>query len=122
MERTKKVEKKAVEEVVAGGEPIYRWKKLGGGSFRMPNRIIKPGEIFEAPMSAIPEGFRDVIVPLDSIPEGVAPRPVISKTTEYSIVKREKGNWYDVTDDKGKQINEKALSKVDAEKLVDSLS
>lgn len=121
MERTKKVTKEVVEDIGILEEPTLRWKKTGGGTFRMPNRIIKPNEVFEAKPSEIPMGFRHIIIPLDEIPaEALAPK-VIGKTMEYSIVKREKGSWYDVVTEGGKKLNEKALTKDDAEKMVEDL-
>lgn len=118
MERTKKVTKSSEEEIPV--EPVIRWKKLGGGSFRMRNRVIKPNQIFSAPASEIPMGFRDVIVPVDELPEPVT-RMVTPKISEYKIVKRDKGNWFDVFSG-DKQINEKALTKEAAEKLIETLS
>ena len=50
-----------------------RWRKEGGGSFRTKingkDRIIKPGETFRALPEEIPLAFRDVVVPLDKVPE-----------------------------------------------------
>ena len=48
------------------GEGKIQWRKLGRGFFRLPNRIIKPGEVFWARPDEIPLAFRDMIVPIDS--------------------------------------------------------
>lgn len=118
MERTKKIK---ADITVAGDEPTIRWKKLGRGSFRMPNRIIKPGEIFTAKPSDIPLSFRDVIIPVDDLPKEMLEVKVDGKKPVFSVAKRDKGTWYDVIDDKGKKINEKALTKEAAISLVESL-
>lgn len=101
---------------------VIRWKKIGGGGFYFKNRIIKPGQVFTAKASEIPASFRDLCIPLDEI----KPAPVIPvKVTpaEYKISPRGKGKtWFDVIDKNGKAINEKALSKEVAEKLVDDLT
>lgn len=48
------------------GDGRIQWRKLGRGFFRLPNRIIKPGQIFWAHPSEIPEAFRDTIIPVDA--------------------------------------------------------
>ena len=42
-----------------------QYRKLGGGSFLMEKRIIKPGQIFWAFPSDIPEAFEDRIELID---------------------------------------------------------
>jgi hypothetical protein len=48
------------------GEGKIQWRKLGRGFFRLPNRIIKPGEVFWARPDEIPFAFRDTIKPVDA--------------------------------------------------------
>lgn len=99
-----------------------RWRKIGGGTFRMgKGRIIKPNQVFRARPSEIPEGFRDVVVPIDDVgteePEVVTPQ-----SPAYEIRQRSVG-WYDVINvSTGKVINERALRKSDAEALLASLN
>lgn len=96
-----------------------RWRKTGGGSFRMKGgRIIKPGQIFEATLDEIPEAFRDIIIPLDELPQET---PLIS-SVKYEI-KMKTGGWFNVVESvSGKAMNEKGLRKEDAEKLLADLS
>lgn len=55
-----------------------RWKKTGGGSFRLKSgKIVKPNESFRAKAEDIPKAFRDILIPLDGLPEE---RPLESKT------------------------------------------
>jgi len=109
---------------------VLKWRKLGGGSFHATiggrRRIIKPNQVFEARLDEIPEAFRDMIQPLS---------PAAAKAAEVTAVKEEAappvpveytlkhrgGGWYDVLDDNGKQVNEKAVKKEEAEKLISSL-
>lgn len=102
-----------------GPEDKVRWRKTGGGSFRMKNgRIIKPNEVFYATVAEIPRGFRDVIVPIDALPEEA---PIIS-ATKYELRTRGVG-WFDVVNTAtGKVENENALRKADAERLLRDLS
>jgi len=108
MERTKKKD-----------DELIRWKKTGGGSFRMKNRIIKPGQVFSARLSEIPDAFRHIIIPLDKLPEDVDDT-LKSIDNEYSIQHRS-GKWYDVVDGNKKVINEKAMSREKALELIKSL-
>jgi len=117
-----------------------RWKKTGGGSLHLTiggsKRIIKPGEIFTAKEEEIPDSFRDVIKPLDTIVvpvkqvekpvEPVKPvkpvEPVVKASAlEYSVRARSGGGYYDVVDKNGKAQNEKALREDAAEALLKSL-
>ena len=121
-------------------QSVIRWKKMGGGSLRGKfegrDQIIKPGQIFKAKSSEIPMSFRDVVIPLDSIP-GVAvpgvPLPEI-KAVEvvYKLKPREDGptlkpregsvGWYDVVDINDELLNEKGIRKDVAEKLIEDLT
>jgi len=111
MERTKK----AVE--------LITWKKLGGGSVYLKNRIIKPGQVFQATVDEIPVGARDVIVPVDAVEMKKAdPKAeVLEKADlEYFLNKRSAG-YYDVVDAEGKVQNEKALREGPAKELIETL-
>ena len=114
MERTKKA--KVASELIT-------WKKMGGGSFLMKNRIIKPGQVFQATLEDIPEGFRDVIVPVDPAEAKVASPEVDiveAVVLQYFLRKRSAG-YFDVVDIDGKVQNEKALREGPAEELIKSL-
>ena len=97
---------------------VIRWKKIGGGSLRFPNRIIKPGEIFHAHPDDIPVSFRDTVVPLDKIPEDVDGEFLEVKDVEYEIKPRGYGGYFDVFNkNTGKQMNPKALREEAANEL-----
>lgn len=99
-----------------------RWKKTGGGSFRLGNRIIKPGQTFSATEAEIPQAFRDVVIPSGSIPAAKPTPVIIGAEPGYKLKSRGTGRWYDVVNAKGKAINEKALKKEVAEKLLQDLA
>lgn len=64
-----------------------RFKKIGGGSLRWGKRIIKPGEVFTADPKSIPATFRNVLIPLDKIPEpGETTKEIISKQVSFEKV------------------------------------
>lgn len=105
---------------------IKEWKKIGGGSFRMSSgRIIKPGQVFKADENDIPLSFRNVIIPTDgskasSIEDTTVPVKV--SAPEYKVAPRGDSKvWFDVLNSSGKVLNEKALRKAEAEKLLESL-
>lgn len=125
MERTKINTASLAEEQV-------RFKKIGGGSFRMGNRIIKPGQVFMAFPSEIPKIFRDVVIAVDTNFKFDAtkakkeietpPPPVVVTPLKYSIQPHGKSLYlYDVVDAQGKILNEKSLKKEIAEKFVEDL-
>jgi hypothetical protein len=98
------------------------WKKIGGGTLNLLGSVIKPGDKFKAYPYQIPKSFRDVIVPLESIKEGVTP-VVEPAPIEYKVQPRGKSKtFFDVVDGNGKVVNEKALSKAIAEKLIEDLA
>ncbi len=97
------------------------WKKVGGGSLRLNGKIIKPGQQFRAHPNAIPAAFKDLIIPLESIPKKDEPPMIVTKTV-YEIKPRGKSkSLFDVVDKNGKVLNEKALTKEVAQKLVEDL-
>ena len=99
-------------------QPKIRWKKLGGGSFRTRNgRIIKPNQVFEASVEEIPKGFRDVVVPLEALPQD---KPLEVPPGNYQLRSRGAG-WYDIIDAQGKVVNENALRQDGARKLLEDL-
>ena len=101
-----------------------RWKKIGGGSLKLGGRLIKPEQIFKANPDEIPEAFRDVIIPLDEIKEKQLSEEAIpdGKIAEYTLQPRANSKlWFDVVDSQGKVLNEKALKKEVAEKLIADL-
>ena len=98
-------------------EGHIKWRKDGGGHFHLPGRIIKPGQIFTAHPDDIPLAFRDTVVPLSKLPEEKAPDVAAAK---YKL-KHRSGKWYDVVDAQGKVMNEKAMDRPDALKLIRDL-
>jgi len=104
-----------------------RWTHTGGGSFvaliNGRKKMIKPGQLFSAKLEEIPMNFRDIIVPADGAElkaaETVFETVDVAKL-EYTISPRG-GNWFDVLDSNGKQVNEKSLRKDAAEELISSL-
>lgn len=99
---------------------LVRYRKLGGGSLRFRGRIIKPNQVFEAHPGDLPPAFSDVIVPVDKN----SGQPVRSKIkpAEYKLEARDSGGWFDIVNAKtGKRMNEKALKRSDALKLVAKL-
>jgi len=105
-----------MERTKGNKNELIRWKKVGGGSFRMGNKIIKPGQVFSARLIDIPEGAKDVIMPVDKLPEGMKEDIKVIKAI-YSI-KHRSGKWYDVVNSNGKVLNEKAMTRADALELI----
>jgi hypothetical protein len=103
------------------GPRRIRWKNCGK-TLRMAGgkKIIKPNQIFLAFPEEIPNGFRDIIKPLEELPEDCDSK--IISITKYGIKRRGAG-WFDVVNvETDKPMNEKGLRKEDAEKLLAKLS
>jgi hypothetical protein len=110
-------------------EGKLKWKKVGGGSFQMGNRIIKPGQVFDATVSEIPKAVRDLIIPMDGNMEvwkdekEKTPEPADIVKPVYKLVPHGKSLFlFDIVDDAGKVLNEKSLKKEVAEDLMQKLN
>lgn len=108
------------------------WQKLGGGSLRMGNRIIKPNERFQAYPDEISEAFRKFIIPLSgnasfkpankgkqNVPappsKGVKPIFTVQPHGDSETL-------FDVVSSKGKILNEEPLKKNAAESFANDLN
>lgn len=109
-------------------EKVEKWQKIGGGAMRLLNgKRIKPNERFEAKESDIPS--MDLVKKIGS--GGMKRKgketkqkeePIETKKPEYTAKKRETSNYYDVVNEDGKAINEKALTKEKADELVEQMN
>ena len=109
-------------ERTKGTEEKRTWRKEGGGTFRMGNgKIIKPKQIFKAYESEIPKGFRDIVIAVGDLPEKEQEKIRNVNAPVFSLVHRG-GGWFNVTSSEGKIMNDKALKKDEAEKLIEALT
>lgn len=116
------------QETNALQEQEIQYIKKGGGSLRMARKgpkgrkgykIIPSGSKFWAYPHEIPEGFKDIVVPLNAVPEKEE-LPLDVEKTEYTKVHKG-GGKYNVVDSNGKVINEDLLTKDEAVDLIKSL-
>jgi len=70
-------------------EEMLHLKKVGGGSLRMPNRIIKPNETFWARRDEIPDVFMSSLILLDDSPQSRVRRRRLKEESTYEL--KEKG-------------------------------
>lgn len=133
----KRGNKKEIQEITAEGltntkkeSEIGWWIKIGGGSFRMTDqdghkKIIKPKQRFQARLEDIPVAFRDTIKPSGWEPKEktTAPKDIPGKGPVLRKVQRKNSKvWFDVVNEEGKPINEKALREQAADELIEQLS
>lgn len=109
-----------VTEAVDDGRIWYR--KVGGGSLRLPNKIIKPGEKFRARPEDIPRAFRDLCIPMENVKEAPVKKIEVVESVYKLQPRGTNKQWWDVVDANGKVMNEKAMKKDIAEKLISDLS
>lgn len=122
VERKRKVE--PVVEAV-NTEPVkLHWKKIGGGSLRLKNQIIKPNEKFYAALEEIPKAFMDRLVCLEDSKLAEVKLQVKKETQTpeilYKLKKAGKG-LFNVVNVTGKAINEVPLSEDAANELKTAL-
>jgi hypothetical protein len=131
-----------VDELLVG---MRCYQKVGGGSHRFPNRIIKKNQKFWATPETLPKSMKDLFKEVAPDKDAVivrlsnAPNPVIKNVEEAQIVEEKfelvpaldengvqilKGNsaLYNVVDEFGKAMNEKPLRKGKAEELLAALN
>jgi len=104
------------------GRILYR--KIGGGSLRIHRKIIKPNEKFYA-FPADVANFKNVVQPLEDIPkaDAVEEKEIEGTIPKYRAVPRGKSKlWFDVVGPGEKVLNDKALKKDAAEKLIEDLA
>ena len=108
-------------ETITVEEPVTpkpgRWRKVGKGSFRWKNQIIKPNQVFEAYRHEIPKAFFDSLEELEPEVKGEA-LPEIKKTT-FTIVPN--GEYWDIVDSAGRVLNENPLEEEEAESILKEL-
>lgn len=104
-------------------EKVKWFQKIGGGSFRLrTGKIVKPNERFRALESDVPKAFKDVLIEVEpSAPQQEKPSVAKVPSMKYSLQEPSKG-WYNVINENGKPMNEKALRKSAAEDLMAELN
>ena len=121
-ENEKDVTEEFFKDAVEAPDPDegkVKWRKIGGGTFRMSkNRIIKQNQTFMARPDEIPMQFRDVVVPVEPLLPEKALRVVSQK---YEVKSDKSPGWYNVFDGNGKQLNERRMKQDAAAILVASL-
>jgi hypothetical protein len=134
-------EKEKKSKLIPDGFKCYQ--KVGGGSHRFPNRIIKPGQKFWCNPSALPKAIVDVfkevpadynavIVNVENVPLSFNVDEAVIVPDKFEVVqardddgeplKKGKDLLFNVVDEEGKVINDKPLRKSKAEELVAALN
>lgn len=124
-------------------EGMKCFQKIGGGSYRTGNRIIKPGQRFWTYPESLPKvfkaAFKEVAADYGAVVVEPLNRPRIDGIEEAKIVPEkfeivkavdEEGNevkkgdsfLYNVVGEDGKTLNEKPLRKKKAEELLETLN
>jgi hypothetical protein len=106
-----------------------RWKVVGHRAYYWGKKIMKPGQIFVAFEKDLPAELKSIVIALDGIPDTppVIPKIEAPKITEtvipvtYHIKERFLGGTFDIINSRGKRINEKALTKEEADKMLNFL-
>jgi len=136
-----KDKKSKVTNIIPEGMKCYQ--KIGGGSLRFPNRIIKSGQkfwvypesmpsIFKSRVNEIPDDFGAVVVngierprfegkkALENVPDKF--EMVKALDEDGTVIKKGNSNLYNVVGADEKPLNAKPLRKGKAEELLESLN
>lgn len=94
------------------------WRKTGKGSLRWGNRIIKPGQIFEAFRKDIPNAFLNT---LEEITPEVMPEKYKETVQPVKFSKVETEGGFNIVDSHGRVLNEKVLNEDEVNDLLKQL-
>lgn len=132
--------KKIVNDIPKG---MKCYQKIGGGSLRFPNRIIKSGQKFWAYPESIPDIFKSrikedpadtgaVVIKTGGVPRIEGKKALVNVPDKFEMVKAldkdgktiKKGNsnLYNVVGGDEKAMNAKPLRKGKAEELLEALN
>lgn len=141
-----KKDKKAEKVAVNIPEGFKCYKKIGGGSYRFQNRIIKTGQNFWIDPDAIPTSFKDLFKEIPDDNKAVVIHTNVAKKSKeeasthvpekFELVQATDENGevlvkgkgknqeplYNVVDEGGKPMNDAPLRKGKAEELLAALS
>lgn len=115
------------------GKTLTKYRKVGGGSLRFKNRIIKPGQEFNADPDEIPTAFLDTLEVLGEVKgtvksgkskdKGKKDKKSAGKKNEYTKVPVEdEEGMFNLVDKNGKVLNEEPLSEEAADEFLASLT
>lgn len=128
---------------------VIRWKVVSSQAWYWGKKIMKPGQIFSAPESAIPIQNRLAVIPLDTIPDipdtsekeipATIPPPEVDLSADRPVVYHMKeredkhmemdaeghiinhGSYYDIISSEGKVVNEQPLTREQAKLMIKKL-
>lgn len=100
-----------------------KYRVISPRAYYWGKRIMKPGQVFSAFEKDLPEELKLMIVEVDVAPPVIQPevQEAPPHVITYRIKERKGGAYYDVVDSNGKKVNEKQLSKEEADELIKKL-
>lgn len=98
-----------------------RWRVTATKAYYWGTKIMKPGQTFVAREEDLPPALRAIVEPLEEATLAPDVKGQVNMPIIYRIKEKDNG-YFNVVDSKGKQINEKRLSKAEAMDLVKKLS
>ncbi len=109
-----------------GNKNKTKYKKLGGGNFRLSNgKIIKPNQVFWAYPKEISPAFKKLVIEMEDPkkePEETNDENIITKKDFGYALKHEGAGWFSIIDANGKKITETKMRRKDAEEALSKLN
>lgn len=119
----KEIPKEEIQIIDTPQAPL--WRKIGGGSFRFGNRIIKPNQTFYAYEEEIPMAFRQCIIRVSSVNAKEIESKGELKKVELLFSRQsipDNPGFYNVVNSVKRAINKEPLTEEQAIALTSSLN
>lgn len=110
---------KPIEPVISKDRMVYL-QKIGGGSLRLPGKIVKPNEKFWWPADQIPVAFKDLLKVLDES-ESVKTAKKAAQPL-YKVLPTDVTDVFAVVNTKTKKVLADDLTQEEADKMVAQLN
>ena len=96
-----------------------RWKMLAGKFYYRGSKFVA-GDVFEAPTEEV-KHMRDILQPLDKIEEYMDESERDVPRNKLLAIHKGRGNWDVVNNSTNKKMNDRPLTKTEAQQMVDRL-
>lgn len=122
MERTKHATRSlpVTSKVPKEDDPLIKWTVRSGKFTSKSGKTYKAGKNFMARPSEVPKAFRDIVRPLEALPDETGEKTLPAVENAYELEERADGQ-FNIVDAQGRAMNQKPLTKAEAKAILDKL-